>query len=422
MPNVADIISLNKFGWTGKFIPTDLNQIHANLPTWRDLHILRPDQSSAYRFPWTCFQTDMHEKFIPGIKIGDKIDSGSYGNICLAKRAIFKPVSSQNSITHFIKQAPSKEIIAKILPIELSESEKCASKTIQEIAYQDEIQAILYEATLHIIVNHVFQTCGIPSAVPTFHEVVGFSEKQTPSSAMDISGVVLTMEFVEGWTLFDFLKKYFCQNHTKEENELFLIDILIQLAVYLDLLQTQLQFNHRDLKINNILLRKTNTISAITHELLSQPWTCKNNVVIIDFGFSCIACDGPSRRSILQAGSWFSDRHDCMKKGRDIALFLYSLQTYYPLESHISNELFQLLEQSLVATQVAEGGSSVRLLNGVNEKGIPYTHPHRLDFTNGIYKFLRFSDVEIPGCEPQTFMQILEMYANKKYVTANPKN
>jgi hypothetical protein len=101
---------------------------------------------------------------------------------------------------------------------------------------------------------------------------------------------------------------------------------------------------------------------------------------------------------------------------------LYSLQTYFPLEGRITNEFFQILENCMVATQIAEGGTQVRLWNGVNEKGEPNTHVQHLEFHNGIYKFLRFSDVEIPGCEPRQLLQRLETYAQKKYISTNPKN
>jgi serine/threonine protein kinase len=349
MPSLDATISLSKFGWTGKSIPTNLEDIYNHLPTWRDLHILRlPEGNHGYRFPWLCFQEDAHTKFMPAIKIGNRIDSGSYGTICMAKRAIFRPQQSQsdisgNTLTHFVKEGSSEEVIAKILPIQLTEAERNTSIIVQQSLHEEEIQAIVYEAALHILVNHVFQRCGYPHAVPTLHEVTALSEFRNPASAVDISGVVMTMEFIEGWTLFDFFKQYFRVPHTKVETETLLVDILIQLAIYLDILQTHLRFNHRDLKINNVLFRKTRSVSEITHTSLAWPWNCKRNIVIIDFGFSCIACDEPSRRSLLQAGSWFTARHDCMKKGRDIALFLYSLQTYFPLEDRISHEFYELL-------------------------------------------------------------------------------
>ncbi len=103
-----------------------------------------------------------------------------------------------------------------------------------------------------------------------------------------------------------------------------------------------------------------------------------------------------------------------MKKGRDIALFLYSLQAYYPLENRVSPAFFELLETAMTATQVAEGGGTISLFQGVTEKGIPKSSPSPLEFNDGIYKFLRFSDVEIPGCEPLNLLPVLEKYTNPK--------
>lgn len=419
MPTIPTRINLSKFGWTGKTIPTNLDDIFMNLPTWRDLHILRPMGPHKYRFPWQCFQDDSN-KFMPAIQIGAKIDSGSYGSICMAKRAIFKPQFAVQPDcvgtpqTHFQKEGSSEEIVCKILPIVLSEAEKRTSRLVQEAAHEEEIQAILYEAALHIVVNHFFQAFGYPSAVPTLHEVVALSEKRVPQSPMDISGVILNMEFIEGWTVYDYLKTYFASPRSQEEVEKLLLDILVQLATFLDILQIHLRFNHRDLKINNVLFRKHLCLPTINHPSLKKPWNCKHNVAIIDFGFSCIACDEPSRRSLIQAGSWFSQRHDCMKKGRDIALFLYSWQTFFPLEGSVSNAFYKMLDDCMTATQVAEGGTTVRLWNGINEKGIPYTQPRTLEFHDGVYKFLRFSDVEIPGCEPQNLLPVLEAYAMRR--------
>ncbi len=415
MPTLSETIQLSKFGWNGYSISTNLETIHSQLPTWKALPLLRPPElydSKQLQFPWRSFYKEDGTRFLPALEIGDSIDAGAYGKIHVTKRAIYLPKKGQKH--QYIRSGPFEEIASKIIPIELTESEKKASRLAQELAYEEEIQAIIYESTLHILIYETFQRKGIQGAIPKLFEVVGVCPAQSPTSAREISSIVMNMEFIRGWTLFEFLKDYFEEDHSEEETEALLVDTLIQLCIYLDILQTELRFNHRDMKLNNVLYRKTRVISTLQHPSLKKSWTCKRNVVLVDFGFSCIACDEPSRRSILQAGSWFSERHDCMKKGRDIALFLYSLQAYYPLENRVSPAFFELLETAMTATQVAEGGGTISLFQGVTEKGIPKSSPSPLEFNDGIYKFLRFSDVEIPGCEPLNLLPVLEKYTNPK--------
>lgn len=419
MPKISETIQLSKFGWTGYTIPTNLESIFTHLPKWQQLPLLRPPETydeMLLRFPWRSFRDESNVRFLPALEIGEKIDSGTYGKIHVSKRSIYYPKSGQSHL--YSRTTPFEEIISKVIPIELTESEKHAPRLIQQKAYEEEIQALIYESTLHILVREVFSKKGFPDAVPKLYEILGFSNSPNPKSAMDISGVVMNMEFIRGWTMFDYLKKYFAIPHTPEKTERMIIDILIQLCVYLDILQTDLKFNHRDLKINNVLFRKKIVLDSIHHSSLSQPWRCRKNIAILDFGFSCIACDSPSKRSLLQAGSWFTMRHDCMKKGRDIALFLYSLEAFYPLQTKISASFYALLRQAVTATQLGGGGDAVCLWDGVTEKGQPIIEPTPLTFTNGIYKFLRFSDVEIPGCEPKVLLPILEAYAE----THNLKN
>ncbi len=414
MPNISETIHLSKFGWTGYSIPTNLEFIHAQLPTWKSIPLLRPPEKyeeMMLRFPWRSFRDASKARFLPALEIGEKIDSGTYGKVHITKRAIYKPKPDQPH--QYSRVTPFEEVISKVITIELTETEKRASKLVQQKAHEEEIQALIYESTLHILVQDIFQKKGFPNAVPELYEILGFSETQNPKSAMEITGVLMNMEFIRGWTMFDYLKEYFGTNHEIQETELMIVDILIQLCVYLDILQSELRFNHRDLKINNVLFRKNVVLESIVHPSLSSPWRCHKNIAILDFGFSCIACDSPSKRSILQAGSWFTARHDCMKKGRDIALFLYSLEAFYPLQTKISASFYSLLRQIVTATQLGGGGDPVCLWDGVSEKGIPLTESMPLKFSNGIYKFLRFSDVEIPGCEPQTLLPILEEYAAK---------
>lgn len=411
-------ISLSEYGWNGCSIPTNLDDLVSHLPTWRHLHVLRSPEIHKNRqlcFPWNKFYGADGTAFLPAFELGSLLSVGSYGKVYRSQRAVYHPIQdlSENRV-RFERSTPFHEIVTKINAITFTLDERNSPFDVKEKIYFEEIEAFLYEATLHAIIYKVFETHGYSTVIPRLYEVFANAESPQPTSPIQISEVIMNMELVEGATLFDILRTHFNGITTQRETEEFLLDILIQLCVYLDLLQTDLRFNHRDLKINNILIRSHTRESKwsriITHSLMPEPWKCKSDVVIIDFGFSCIACDGPSKKPLIQAGSWFSMRHDCMKKGRDLALFLYSLEAYYPLKSFISDELYTVLKTVMVAIQ--QGGSQCQLWNGVSDVGVPNKTPvSPLPFSAGIYKFLRFSDVEIPGCEPRTLLpRLLQFY------------
>jgi hypothetical protein len=102
--------------------------------------------------------------------------------------------------------------------------------------------------------------------------------------------------------------------------------------------------------------------------------------------------------------------HDCMKEGRDMALFLYCLQSCFPLEGRITAGLWGILEKAMMATW---GSETVSLLTvGVGRDGMPFQVQHlQLDFHEGIYKFLRRSNAEVPGCAPKTLLATLLAFA-----------
>lgn len=415
-------ISLSEYGWTGCFIPTNLKDIINKLPTWRHLHILRPPEKHNSRkilFPWDFFQNDKGKQYIPAFELLQPIGIGSYGTVYSSRRAVYEPVTipSPATDTMHLKQTQSfTDIVSKVSPIEILPEEAKHPERC-EAAFQEEIQAVLYEAALHAILNKLFEAARLPTVVPKLYEVVAVSKERHPIKASQISQIYINMEFIEGQTLFDFLQEFFKTPKTEAENEELLLDVLIQLCVYMDILQSHLRFNHRDLKINNILFRTTASHKSphILHHALGSEkvtWKCKNDLVIIDFGFSCIACDEPCKKTLFQAGSWFTQKHDCMKPGRDLALFLYSFETYFPLRGKITDQLFEILKRAMVGIQT--GHSPVDLWNGVSEKGVPHKVPHPLSFHSGIYKYLRMEDVEIPGCAPKILLKHLLEYANRK--------
>lgn len=405
-------VSLEQHGWKGCEIPLSLKGIDLYLPTWHDLQVIRPPETYGKRILQIPYEP-VKDNILPALQMGEQIDEGTYGQIIKAERALYQ-ITDPHHPTQIQRIAEFAEIVCKVNEIDEQyyEGKTDAEK---EAWYAEEVQAILHEASLHALVYHILASHNFPHVVPRLYEVYATSQtgKRQLPSASDVDSILIGMEFVKGETMHKYFAGHFLKgkgNHIS--NDRLLMDILIQLCIYLDILQTDLRFNHRDLKINNVLRRHHASLWCKTfeHPDLSRPWIALHDLVIIDFGFSCVACDD-SRKSLIQAGSWFKPSHDCLKRGRDIALFLHCLQCYYPLEDRISPKLLHLLME---ACTISYGSGSISLLktpmdrHGVPQEEGDMKEKEAMEFGDGIYKLLRREEIEVPGCTPKSLLRALD--------------
>ncbi len=439
--------NLCHFGWDGCIVPTTLKHICSQLPKWRSLKILRTPQvidGAEVVFPWKYIQNQDGEQCMPCYEKGELWNDGGYARIYKGRRAVFSPVGYKASgMVNFVKTKSFQTVCIKDVPLNITPEESAQTPRSKEQSYEDEISAILYEAFLHALITKTLEREGYTSAVPYLYEIVanaGGGGIQTATSPCEFESIWIVMEFLHGHTLEKFLYRSFIpvnttsgrpltslQRSLQQKNDSLLLDVLVQLAFYLHILQTALLFNHRDMKINNLFIRhhaaeerwgRTLTIPEI------GTWTCLSDMVLIDFGFACIACgsDGglPNpRATLVGAGSWFKAEHDCFKKGRDLAQFLYSIHCSFPLQDYVSDELFSVLHSALEAKKedAAAGAAtaeSIDLMRGLAPDGTPLAGggagtplPRSIDYNNGIYYFLRNSNVDVPGCEPLAFLRAL---------------
>jgi hypothetical protein len=99
-----------------------------------------------------------------------------------------------------------------------------------------------------------------------------------------------------------------------------------------------------------------------------------------------------------------------MKSGRDLALFLYSLNAVFPFVHHVSSRFYAFLQSLLVA--VDNEGNSYNLLNGFDTKGNilkdgSIKGEDKITFDEGIYLFLRRNDIDVPNCIPTNVLDTL---------------
>jgi len=426
-----DVYNLSRFGWDECKIPKNLTNLVSYLPAWKDIKTLRPPQilsGTQVYFPHTFFKSD-GDVYMPAIMKGTHDGDGGYAQIYKGRRGIFKPTGTSDSGTFTLTKSESfKEVCIKEVAMNITPEEDSATPKTRETTYEEEINAILYEAFLHALLFKTLEAEGFPSAVPYLYEITAHTvSTKIPKAATDFKSVWMTMEFIHGNTLEKYFRKYFVPIHKssarftaaeivkqEKKNDTLLMDVMIQLAFYLKILQDKVRFNHRDMKINNVFIRN-HPVDEKWERTLTIPevgeWVCVTDTVLIDFGFSCISCGSGftnPRATLVGAGSWFKMEHDCLKFGRDLAQFLYSIHCYFPLQDYISPDLFTILHKSMVAEKA---GKSVDLFKGLDAKGnpIPSTFvPRTIHFNHGIYIFLRDSDVDVPGCAPATFLQAMK--------------
>lgn len=410
---MGENINLTQFGWDGVSIPANLSNICKYLPKWHQIKTMRDPQIHGRHvvyFPHFYFHDLSGAPFMPAIEKGElHNDNGGYSAVYRAQRCIYKPEGDLSGAVRLTRTNQFEECCIKeiVLQVENDADEK---------EYIDEINAIMYEAYLHALADVTLERAGLRGFVPHLHEVVALTTTgEAVKHPNEIEAIWMNMEFMDGCTLEKHLASRFASG-TKDSNTALLKDILIQLAHALQLLQSKLHFNHRDLKLNNLYVRKTD-----------GKWSrrigdhiCATDLVMIDFGFSCIACGSGflnPRATLLGAGSFFSPEDDCLKRGRDLAQLLYSLHCAFPLQNYVTRPFFNTIHAAMKAERI-EGGvkKTYDLFNGLDSIGNPLAGgggaagasiPASIKYNNGIYIFLRDNAVDVAGCEPSAILAAL---------------
>lgn len=424
-------VDLSEIGFDDCELVCNNCKLSGILPSYKDLRYLTK-MDEHY-----ILSKELKDKTLPAYLFLKEINGGKYGRIYHALRTFYnkKPLEYMNVII--------KEISINV----------CNKNEIlfgKETATLNAIQSNLYEAIIHALVKKMFQTIGLGSIIPSLYEISSriYESSSIVKIPSDIKSINMVMEYINGYTLYDYCKVHMTKIHNaafhnhmpnpilnaRIRNEKIFIDILVQLCCYLDVLQTNLRFNHRDLNINNILVRKNNksrifsTIRNIIHPALLTTYECKNDIVIIDFGFSCLACE-KSNKSCIEAGFYFNHNDDCLKKGRDICLFLYSFNAIFPFIHYFSSKFCKFLQSLLIAIDNKE--NKYHLLNGFLTKKddrhsrdniIIHTKSEiskledekilkesdKLSFNENIYIYLKREDIEVPFCEPTKVLELLQ--------------
>ena len=217
----------------------------------------------------------------------------------------------------------------------------------------------LKECIIQIILASVSKQLGFPNGgVPEIYSVGFYYD------ASGLNGIIVS-ELMKN-TL-----RAYIEGKDKETNDIIIPDMLLQISHILHFFGDTLQFNHRDLKDDNIMYTK------IGDKMIYK---------LIDFGFSCLQWNQLQIKTSLQ----FPIERPCFKEGRDLAQLIYYL--IYFQGYNFSARLNEWMRSRLF---VNYSGSRVSLSNWIStSKEIPWPYTYGF-FNRNTVRFLKSNPQQI---------------------------
>ena len=348
-----------------------------DVPRLGKRHIVQGEQ---WFFLNTSLSTYNGVPTMVGYTNGSIYDEGTYGKIYKAKRLV---LAKREDRMYDVVDHPEEIVLKTAYPE--------ATTFLTPI----EIKSHISESLLHVLSWQAMQETATPWGVPRPYEIFGDG---LGSTGDDWLSMTLCMSFVDGSILHKLFQRTWLPS-TKRQNTQMFKEIIGQIAYILHTLQTKLHLNHRDLKVNNILVRSRPVIVLTIDDM---HLTTDYEVTMIDFGFACVGCMETESKTLFQAGSWFPFYDVCYKKGRDIAQLLYCINSYFPLEEYLTPAMFQSVKAVL---QVPWRSGVANCLEGFSREGIP--EPGKPEYDTGIYEFLRRDEVDPVACEPLAIFKLM---------------
>jgi hypothetical protein len=180
-------------------------------------------------------------------------------------------------------------------------------------------KSLKHEAFLQQAAYYVLREYGLPWAVPRVYDIVSHPHY----------GVCFTMDAVVPALMFGaHLMRQIQWTRPCRGNDVLVFEIVAQIAIYILILENVLGLNHRDLKLNNVLMVKEEPL--VNAQVHCGPYLCASisssvRAVLIDFGFACIG-DLEQSRFLLSADDFLPAVVDmCPKVGRDMFLIFANL-------------------------------------------------------------------------------------------------
>jgi serine/threonine protein kinase len=198
--------------------------------------------------------------------------------------------------------------------------------------------SLFQEGVLQSIAQFTAEQGGIGWCVPKVYDVFWRQER-----------VWFSMEYITGQSVVEWFQH-------QEHPDLDFYHLIAQLCLYLGYLETHLGLDHRDLKLDNLIVKQQPCEVAIT--LQGQSWTLKSpfTVVILDFGFACLGSKEVRGKPIVNLGDGILPPMDpCPKEGRDLFQLLTSFLRYETLTKKLSPSVLKQVDEWLSIGQKSYG-------------------------------------------------------------------
>jgi serine/threonine protein kinase len=380
---------LERHGFVGiDTIRDDYSNVCDVIPATHEIARLGSHPVTIQGLPWKFLDRSLtRDDLHVGWYVKELYKEGTYGKIFKAFRAFIRRVTTGDGHEGFVTAS------AEALEVVLKQTQPTDGRIVLTA---EEVKAHISEALLHVLAWNVLQRTSMPWAVPRPYEMFGEAASDDSWSALS-----LCMDFVQGRTLHTFLEQVW-KRESPRQNAVVLLEVLGQTACILYALQRYLRLNHRDVKDNNLLIRRRSAASGpVRLRLGGVELQTTYELTLIDFGFACVGCPPPRAPvSAFQASTYFPSREMCCKVGRDLAQLIYCIHCYFPLQEFLPWELYREVRSWV---QVRWNGGVADLLHGfADEAGTPRAASDRTPpkYDKGIYEFLRRAEVDVEACEP----------------------
>ena len=218
--------------------------------------------------------------------------------------------------------------------------------------------SILTEALVQWYLGKRLASYGIPSCIPTVHDIFLYKPTNTVWFTMDLFHPLLFSQW--------------CVRVLPSKPHLFPM-IMVQLSILLEVFQKDALIDHRDLKVNNMLIVEEETTFPITWNSKELKITFPFRIIILDFGFACI-------NNTIDVKDGLPNLDVCPKEGRDMFQLLVSLWNI-PILRHSLEATWGEWVRKALRSGKGDGEAYIRLTEGKHPIHWMYSVTQNLEFT-----------------------------------------
>ena len=232
---------------------------------------------------------------------------------------------------------------------------------------------LLQEAVLQFLAQKTAEKEGIGWCIPKVFDIFWRQQK-----------IWFSMEYIPGKSIMEWLTTDY-----REDRDFYFL--LAQMSLYLLCLETHLGLDHRDLKLDNLLIKLVP--STIHIKVKETVWTLHSpfTVILLDFGFACLGSKEVRGAPIVNLGDGVLPPMDpCPKEGRDLFQLLTSFLRYPTFTSKLSTKAQAQIDEWLSLGKKSYGPMA-----------------RRWSTENWTYLVASQRDFAITSCCPQNILRTL---------------